>query len=336
MADAGVLKHLAPTGTLRIAVAIAPSPSAQFAIKDGDGFKGVAVTLGQALAKKLGVPATILPHNASGEIQNSAADDKWDVAFLPVDDERKKFVDFGNAYHLLQSTFLVVPGARIASVADANAKGVGIGGVLAAEDGGDLALAEVLRAQSVQRGQAPFQRGGIETGQSRIRFQRPQCLPVRDIARQHALRSRRGERPQRAVQFTLDFGPHGIRRFLAHGAEVVIEQLDQPGVGDDAVVLRHVHGAVRPRAPQRRRERRRGRRHGHGLRGRREGRGPSGQHRQPQRTRRTQRDDEGRVAVHSPISRRRFACWRYSVTGLVSNRFTRPATWFTSSRWFMP
>jgi polar amino acid transport system substrate-binding protein len=129
MADAAVLKQLTPTGTLRIAVAIAPSPSAQFAIKDGDGFKGVAVTLGQALAKKLGVPATILPHNASGEIQNSAADDKWDVAFLPVDDERKKFVDFGNAYHLLQSTFLVAPGARIASVADANAKGVGIGGV---------------------------------------------------------------------------------------------------------------------------------------------------------------------------------------------------------------
>jgi len=129
MADAAVLKQLTPTGTLRIAVAIAPSPSAQFAIKDGDGFKGVAVTLGQGLAKKLGVPATILPHNASGEIQNSAADDKWDVAFLPVDDERKKFVDFGNAYHLLQSTFLVAPGARIASVADANAKGVGIGGV---------------------------------------------------------------------------------------------------------------------------------------------------------------------------------------------------------------
>jgi len=129
MADAAVLKQLTPTGTLRIAVAIAPSPSAQFAIKDGDGFKGVAVTLGQALAKKLGVPATILPHNASGEIQNSAADDKWEVAFLPVDDERKKFVDFGNAYHLLQSTFLVAPGARIASVADANAKGVGIGGV---------------------------------------------------------------------------------------------------------------------------------------------------------------------------------------------------------------
>jgi len=129
MADAAVLKQLAPTGTLRIAVAVSPSPSAQFAVRDGDNLKGVAVTLGQALAQKLGVPAAILAHNGSGEIQNSAADNKWDVAFLPVDDERKKFVDFGNAYHLLQSTFLVAPNARIGSVADANAAGVGIGGV---------------------------------------------------------------------------------------------------------------------------------------------------------------------------------------------------------------
>ena len=129
MADAAVLQQLAPTGKLRIAVAVAPSPSAQFAIKDGDTIKGVAIILGQALAKKLGVPAEVLPHASSGEIQNSSADNKWDVAFLPVDAERKKFVDFGNAYHLLQSTFLVAPGSKMQSVKDADATGVGIGGV---------------------------------------------------------------------------------------------------------------------------------------------------------------------------------------------------------------
>jgi polar amino acid transport system substrate-binding protein len=129
MADAAVLQQLSPTGKLRIAIAVAPSPSAQFAIKDGDGFKGVAVTLGEALAKKLGVPAQIIAHASSGEVQNSAADNKWDVAFLPVDDERKKFVDFGSAYHLLQSTFLVAPGSKLQSVKDADAAGVGIGGV---------------------------------------------------------------------------------------------------------------------------------------------------------------------------------------------------------------
>ena len=129
MTDAAVLKQLAPAGGLRVAIAVSPSPSAQFAIRDGDNFRGVAVTLGRALAEKLGVPAQILPHQASGEIQNSAADDKWDVAFLPVDEERKKFVDFGNAYHLLQSTFLVVPGSPMRSVKNANASGIAIGGV---------------------------------------------------------------------------------------------------------------------------------------------------------------------------------------------------------------
>ena len=127
MADA--LKELAPTGKLRLAIAVSPSPSAQFAIQDGNTYRGVAVTLGRALAAKLGVPLEIIPHQASGEIQNSAAGNRWDVAFLPVDDERKKFVDFGNAYHLLQSTFLVRPGAKIQSVKDADAKGVGLGGV---------------------------------------------------------------------------------------------------------------------------------------------------------------------------------------------------------------
>ena len=129
MAAADVMQQLAPTGTLRVAIAVSPSPSAQFAIKDGNTYRGVAVILGTALAKKLGVPVTILPHDASGEIQNSAASGRWDVAFLPVDAERKKFVDFGNAYHLLQSTFLVAPGSKVNSVKDADRAGLGIGGV---------------------------------------------------------------------------------------------------------------------------------------------------------------------------------------------------------------
>jgi polar amino acid transport system substrate-binding protein len=129
MADAAALNELVPTGRLRLAIAVAPSPSAQFAVKDGDSYRGVAVTLGRALAERLSVPLEIIPHQASGEIQNSASANRWDVAFLPVDEERKKFVDFGNAYHLLQSTFLVPAGSKIRSVKDADATGVGIGGV---------------------------------------------------------------------------------------------------------------------------------------------------------------------------------------------------------------
>ena len=130
-AKADVMKELAPTGKLRVAIAIAPAPSALYAIKDESTgqYRGVTVELGSAMARKLSVPVEFVPHLASGEIQNSAASGKWDVTFMPVDEERKKFVDFGNAYHLLQSTYLVAPGAKLGKVEDANASGVRIGGV---------------------------------------------------------------------------------------------------------------------------------------------------------------------------------------------------------------
>jgi len=130
-AKADVMQELAPTGKLRVAIAVAPAPSALYAIKDDatGQYRGVTVELGSAMARKLGVPVEFVPHLASGEIQNSAASEKWDVTFMPVDEERKKFVDFGNAYHLLQSTYLVARGAKFANVDDANASGVRIGGV---------------------------------------------------------------------------------------------------------------------------------------------------------------------------------------------------------------
>ena len=130
-AKADVMQELAPTGKLRVAIAVAPAPSALYAIKDDatGQYRGVTVELGSAMARKLGVPVEFVPHLASGEIQNSAASEKWDVTFMPVDEERKKFVDFGNAYHLLQSTYLVARGAKLANVDDANASGVRIGGV---------------------------------------------------------------------------------------------------------------------------------------------------------------------------------------------------------------
>ena len=106
---ADVMNELAPTGKLRVAIAVGPAPSALYAIKDDatGQYRGVTVELGSAMAKRLGIPVEFLPHLASGEIQNSAASGKWDVTFMPVDEERKKIVDFGNAYHLLQSTYLV-------------------------------------------------------------------------------------------------------------------------------------------------------------------------------------------------------------------------------------
>ena len=129
--DAAVKQELVPTGKLRVAIAVGPAPSAIYTIKDeaSGKYRGVTIDLSTELAKKLGVPIEFVPYRGSGEIQASAASGVWDVTFMPVDQERKKFVDFGNAYHLLQSTYLVAPNSTIKTVAEANAKGVRIAGV---------------------------------------------------------------------------------------------------------------------------------------------------------------------------------------------------------------
>ncbi|MGC1745097.1 MAG: hypothetical protein WA754_21420, partial [Pseudolabrys sp.] len=68
------MEELAPTGKLRVAIAVAPAPSALYAIKDEatGKYRGVTVELGSTIAKELGVPVEFVPHLASGEIQNSA------------------------------------------------------------------------------------------------------------------------------------------------------------------------------------------------------------------------------------------------------------------------
>lgn len=128
--DESVRKELTPTGKLRVAIAISPSASALYQIRDANGkARGVTVDLGTALAKKLGVPVEFVEYIASGEITNNADNNIWDVTFMPYDAERAKRVAFGAAYHVLQSTYLVAPGSKIATLADADRPGVRIGGV---------------------------------------------------------------------------------------------------------------------------------------------------------------------------------------------------------------
>src|SRR5262249_50139198 len=125
------IKELAPTGKLRVGVAVGPAASALWCVRDPATGKprGVPVELGSALAQKLGVPVELVEYAASGEIIAATNGNVWDVTFVPVDDDRKKVVDFGAPYHLLQSTYLVAPGSTIKTVEEVNRAGVRIAGV---------------------------------------------------------------------------------------------------------------------------------------------------------------------------------------------------------------
>lgn len=127
--DKAAKAELAPTGKLRVGIAVAPTPGAGNVARDGTGYRGVAVDLGAELAQKLGVPVEFVPYPYSGPLTDAADSGAWDVAFIPVDAERKKRVDFGSAHIVLQSTYLVAPGSPIKSLDDVDQAGVRVVGI---------------------------------------------------------------------------------------------------------------------------------------------------------------------------------------------------------------
>ena len=123
--------ELAPTGTLRVGVGVGPVPSAFWATRDpasGEP-RGVTVELGRALAREMGVPLRLVAYPNSGEVIAAAARGDIDVAFAPADAERAKVVDFGPAYYLSTSTYLVPAGSSIRTLAEVDRPGVRVVGV---------------------------------------------------------------------------------------------------------------------------------------------------------------------------------------------------------------
>jgi polar amino acid transport system substrate-binding protein len=124
------VKELVPTGKLRFGVAFAPKMSALFVIKQADGTpRGIAADLGRALAKELGVPVEFLVAPNTGVLTDALANAEIDVAFMPVDDERKKRLDFGPAYCSVESTYMVMPTSGIKTLAEVDRSGVRVVGV---------------------------------------------------------------------------------------------------------------------------------------------------------------------------------------------------------------
>ena len=129
--NAALKRELTPTGRLRVGIAVGPTVGAgNVAMDPATGRpRGIAVDLGRELADRLGVPVEYVPYPNSGALTDAADSGAWDVAFLPVDDERRRKVAFGPAHMVLQSTYLVAPGSAIGSHAEVDRPGVRVAGI---------------------------------------------------------------------------------------------------------------------------------------------------------------------------------------------------------------
>lgn len=130
-ASDGALKdEIAPTGKLRVAIAISPAGGAFWSTQKSEGvYAGVPVTLGTAMAKELGVPVEFVVHQNSGQITDAAAKGTWDVAFLPQDTERMAKMAFGPIYEVADATYIVMPGSNVANFSELDRDGTKVAAV---------------------------------------------------------------------------------------------------------------------------------------------------------------------------------------------------------------
>ena len=125
----GLKDEIAPTGKLRVAIAISPAGGAFWSTKTETGYAGVPVDLGKEMAAQLGVPVEYVVHQNSGQITDAAGKGTWDVTWLPKDPERETKMLFGPIYEVADATYIVKPGSAVTSFATLDQPGVKVAAV---------------------------------------------------------------------------------------------------------------------------------------------------------------------------------------------------------------
>lgn len=125
----GLRDEIAPTGKLRVAIAISPAGGAFWCTRTEDGYAGVPVDLGRAMAEQLGVPVEYVVHHNSGEITDAAARGSWDVTFLPKDPVRETRMSFGPVYEVADATYIVRAGSNVTNFATLDQAGTVVAAV---------------------------------------------------------------------------------------------------------------------------------------------------------------------------------------------------------------
>jgi len=130
-ANADPLKdEIAPTGKLRIAIAISPAGGAFWSTRnDAGGYAGVPVDLGKEMAAQLGVPVEYVAYPNSGKIVEAVSTGAWDVSFLPKDAEREARMSFGPIYEVADATYIVKAGSMATNFATLDLPGVKVAAV---------------------------------------------------------------------------------------------------------------------------------------------------------------------------------------------------------------
>jgi polar amino acid transport system substrate-binding protein len=155
---------LAPAGKLRAAL-YPGTPTSIVDANEADP-RGVGYELGRELARRLGVPYEPVAFSKNSEVLEAMRSGTADVAFTNASPPRRKEMNFGPPYLIIELGYLVREGSAIAGSADIDRNGMRVGVTAGSTSettlSRDLKNAELVRATTNRNGAELLVSGKID------------------------------------------------------------------------------------------------------------------------------------------------------------------------------
>jgi polar amino acid transport system substrate-binding protein len=143
-----VVKHLAPTGRLRVAINLGNSVLAQ---GTPDAPRGITPDLARELARRLGVPYEFTVFDAAGKAFEAVKAGKIDIVFLAIEPVRAAEIAFTAPYVIIEGVYMVPKNSPLQTVDEVDREGVRIG--VNRNSAYDLYLTRTLKKAQLVRGE---------------------------------------------------------------------------------------------------------------------------------------------------------------------------------------
>jgi polar amino acid transport system substrate-binding protein len=146
-----VVKDLAPTGKLRVAINLGNMVLAQKDAASGE-LKGVTVDLARELGRRLDVPVVLIPFDAAGKTFEALKAGGLDIVFLAIEPVRAAEVAFSPPYVIIEGVYMVPQDSSLKTITDVDRDGVRV----AVNKGSayDLFLTRTLKHATLVRGES--------------------------------------------------------------------------------------------------------------------------------------------------------------------------------------